>query len=367
MDDVSPAGLNRADPGSLGFDANRLAEAVAFAESAETHWPRDLSAGLAAIEKSREPAPWNEALGPSKNRTGPNGLILKNGSIAASWGDTSSVEMTFSAAKSYLSILAGLAVADGLIGSIDDPVRDYAIDAAFDTDQNRDITWRHLLNMTSEFEGSLWDKPDLIDRHRRIGADADNSKKGTHRDLQPPGSFWEYNDVRVNRLSLCLMQVFRRPLPDVLKERIMGPIGASDTWTWHHYRNSFFEIDGVPMASVPGGAHWGGGLWIASLDHARMGQLIVQRGAWAGQQLIPESWFEALSTPCPVKSTYGLLWWLNTGGAQFSNAPETSFFALGAGQHLVWIDPALQLVAVFRWIDPRKTNDLIGRIMASLG
>lgn len=258
MDDVSPAGLNRADPGSLGFDANRLAEAVAFAESAETHWPRDLSAGLAAIEKSREPAPWNEALGPSKNRTGPNGLILKNGSIAASWGDTSSVEMTFSAAKSYLSILAGLAVADGLIGSIDDPVRDYAIDAAFDTDQNRDITWRHLLNMTSEFEGSLWDKPDLIDRHRRIGADADNSKKGTHRDLQPPGSFWEYNDVRVNRLSLCLMQVFRRPLPDVLKERIMGPIGASDTWTWHHYRNSFFEIDGVPMASVPGGAHWGG-------------------------------------------------------------------------------------------------------------
>ncbi|MDA0663246.1 MAG: serine hydrolase [Proteobacteria bacterium] len=366
MDDVLSAGLRRADPGSMGIDAGRLAEAVAFAETAETRWPRDLSAGLAAIEKSREPAPWNEALGPSKDRGGPNGLILKDGAVVASWGDIASVEVTFSAAKSYLSMLAGLAVADGLIGSIDDPVRDYALDAAFDTDQNRDITWRHLLNMTSEFDGSLWDKPDLVDRHRQNGPGADNSKKGTHRDLQKPGTFWEYNDVRVNRLSLCLMQVFRRPLPAVLKERIMDPIGASDTWIWHHYRNSFFEIDGVPMPSVPGGAHWGGGLWISSLDHARMGQLIVQRGAWEGKQLLPAAWIDSLSKPCPVKPTYGLLWWLNTGGTHYDKAPETSFFAQGAGQNIVWIDPALKLVVVTRWIDARKVNDFAGRVMASL-
>lgn len=365
MDDVALNSLRRTEPERVGFDAGRLAEAVSFAEAAETPWPRDLSAGLAAIEKSREPPPWNEPLGPSKDRSGPNGLILKDGAIAASWGDNNSVEMTFSAAKSYLSILTGLAVADGLIGSIDDPVRDYALDAAFDTAQNKDITWRHLLNLASEFEGSLWDKPDLIDRHRQNGPGADNSKKGIHRDLQKPGTFWEYNDVRVNRLSLCLMQVFRRPLPEVLKERIMDPIGASDSWTWHHYRNSFFEIDGVPMASVPGGAHWGGGLWISSMDHARVGQLILQRGTWEGKQLLPETWIDALSMPCPIKPTYGLLWWLNTGGAHYSNAPETSFFALGAGQNIVWIDPALQIVAVFRWIDARKVNDLIGKIMAS--
>ena len=74
----------------------------AFAESAENTLARaTLVPGLPQSKNPREPAPWNEALGPSKNRTGPNGLILKNGSIAASWGDTSSVEMTFSAAKSY--------------------------------------------------------------------------------------------------------------------------------------------------------------------------------------------------------------------------------------------------------------------------
>src|SRR3546814_5434034 len=78
------------------------------------------------------------------------------------------------------------------------------------------------------------------------------------------------------------MQVFRRPLSEVLKEEIMDPIGASDTWQWHGYRNSYYEIDGRVMQSVPGGSHWGGGLWIDSRDHARFGYLILRRGVWAG-------------------------------------------------------------------------------------
>ncbi len=367
MDDVMPKTMRRAEPAELGLDAEKLAAAVAFAESAETRWPRDLSGGLASVQKSPERPPWNEVLGPTKDRGGPNGLIVKDGAIVASWGDIDGVELTFSAAKSYLAILAGLAIADGLIGGIDDPIRETALDAAYDTPQNRDITWRHMLQMTSEFEGSLWDKPDLIDRNRKNGVGVDNSRKGTHRDLQTPGTFWEYNDVRVNRLSLSLMQVFRQPLPVVLKNRIMDPIGASDSWQWHHYRNSFFEIDGVPMPSVPGGAHWGGGIWISSLDHARVGQLILQRGAWEGRQLLPETWIDAMRAPCDIKPTYGLFWWLNTGGAHFSQAPDTSFFAIGAGQNIVWVEPAHNFVVVARWVDDAKMNDLAGHIMAAMG
>ena len=366
MDDVQSGGLRQADPADLGIDAAKLAEAVAFAEAAETPWPRDLSGGLASLQKEAEAPPWNEVLGPMKDRGGPNGLILKDGAIAASWGDTSRADMTFSATKSYLSILAGVAIGDGLIKSVDDPVREYALDAAFDTPQNESITWRHLLHQTSEWEGSLWDKPDVVDHNRKLGVNADNTKKGTKRELQKPGTFWEYNDVRVNRLSLCLMQVFRKPLSEVLKERIMDPIGASDSWQWQHYRNSFFEIDGVPMASVPGGAHWGGGLCINSHDHVRIGQLILQRGAWDGQQLVPESWIDDLSTPCDIKSTYGYLWWLNTHGAHYKNAPESSFFALGAGQNIIWIEPKHRLLMVARWVHDAKANDLVGHVMASL-
>ncbi len=351
------------DATDAGMDGEKLSAAVAFAETAETPWPRDLSKGLAAGTATREPPPWNEVLGPTRDRGGPNGLILRGGRIVAEWGDTQRVDMTFSIAKSYFSILTGVAVARGLIRDVDDPVREYALDEGFDSPQNRDITWRHLLHQTSEWEGTLWDKPDLVDRNRQVGVGADNSRKGSHRDLQAPGSFWEYNDVRVNRLGLSLTQVFRRPLPEVLRETIMDPIGASDTWEWHAYRNAHVEIDGQSMPSVPGGAHWGGGIFIASRDHARVGLLMARNGQWNGQQLLPASWVDASRTPCPINAEYGYLLWLNTGGAHYDRAPQSSYFAIGAGQSIIWIEPELDLVMVARWIDEASTNALIGHVM----
>lgn len=355
-----------ADAPDLGMRPERLAEAVTFAEASETHWPVELSAGLNADPNVREPAPWNEVLGPTKNRGGPNGLIIRGGKVVARWGDTARVDMTFSVAKSYLALLAGIALGRGLIRDIDDRVRDYALDDGFDSPQNRDVTWRHLLQQTSEWEGTLWDKPDLVDRNRQVGAGADNSRKGTHRDLRRPGTYWEYNDVRVNRLSLSLLQVFRRPLPEVLREAIMDPIGASSSWEWHPYRNSWVEIDGERMASVPGGAHWGGGIFIASEDHARVALLVLRDGLWNDERLLPEGWVAELRTPCAVNPVYGCLWWLNTGRALYGRAPESSLFAIGAGQHVVWVAPEQDLVMVVRWIDAPKVDELIGRVMASL-
>jgi CubicO group peptidase (beta-lactamase class C family) len=349
-----------------GFDEPMLADAVAFAQGAETSWPRDLSRGLAAGTATREPPPWNKVLGPTKDRGAPNGVILRGGKIAAEWGDTRRADMTFSIAKSYLSILTGVAVAQGLIRSVDDPMGEYALDDGFDSPQNRTVTWRHLLQQTSEWEGTLWAKPDLVDRNRQVGVGSDNSRKGTHRDLQAPGTFWEYNDVRVNRLSLSLLQVFRRPLPEVLREIIMDPIGASNTWEWLAYSNARFEIDGKSMPSVPGGAHWGGGIFISSRDHARVGLLMARGGRWNGQQLLPESWVHASRTPCSINPEYGFLWWLNTGARHYDRAPESSYFAIGAGQSTIWIEPEHDLVMVTRWNDEARVNALIGHVMDSL-
>ena len=354
------------DASDAGMDAEKLDDAVAFAESAETPWPTDLSKGLNVETGTNEPPPWNKVLGPTKDRGGPSGLILRGGKIVAQWGDPGRVDMTFSIAKSYLSILTGVAVARGLIRDVDDPVRDYALDDGFDSPQNRDITWRHLLHQTSEWEGTLWDKPDLVDRNRQVGVGSDNSRKGTHRDLQAPGSFWEYNDVRVNRLSLSLLQIFRRPLPEVLREAIMDPIGASDTWEWHAYSNAYFDIDGESMPSVPGGSHWGGGIFISSTDHARVGLLMARGGRWNGQQLLPESWIKSSLIPCPMNPEYGYLWWLNTAGAHYDRAPASSFFAIGAGQSTIWIDPGVDVVMVARWTDAAKVNALIGGMMDAL-
>jgi CubicO group peptidase (beta-lactamase class C family) len=355
------------DAAAAGFDPAKLAAAIAIAETHETSWPYDLEdagnvPGLSQFEK----APWNEALGVFKPRGRPNGLLLRGGRIVGRWGDPTRVEMTFSIAKSYLACLAGIAVGDGLIGNIDGPVADSVTASEFASQRNRAITWRHLLTQTSEWEGTLFDKPDLVDRNRQVGPGTDNSRKGEHRDLCEPGAYWEYNDVRVNVLALALMHVFRRPLPEVLKERIMDPIGTSADWRWHGYRNSYIEIDGQRMQSVPGGTHWGGGIHISSFDHARFGLLVHRGGVWGGRLLLPEGWVDALRAPSSVNDGYGFLWWLNTGHHEWPAASESAYAAVGAGTNIILIDPQFDLILVARLIDQNAVNGLIANVVDAI-
>ena len=163
------------------------------------------------------------------------------------------------------------------------------------------------------------------------------------------------------------MRVFCRPLPEVLKERIMDPIGASDTWEWHGYYNSWLEIDGRIIQSVSGGAHWGGGLWISALDHARVGQLMLNKGAWNGKNILPNDWIESCITPCAIAPSYGYLWWLNKSkNKMFPAAPNSAFCALGVGSQVVYVDPENDLVIVVRWIEKDSIAGFFDRVLASL-
>ena len=352
----------------LGMSAAGLQAAIKYHRAHESAWPHDfITESGRYIGVADEPEAPGDVLGPVRERGEPNGLILRRGYIVAEWGDTHRADMTFSVAKSYLATLAGLAVARGLIRSIDDPVRDYALDEGFASAQNRGITWRQLLQQTSEWQGTLWGKPDSIDHNRDVGkSELGAAQKGQPRPLRPPGTFWEYNDVRVNRLSLSLLQVFRRPLPEVLKSAVMDPLGASSHWEWHPYGSSWFEIDGVRMPSVPGGSHWGGGLWMGTHDHARFGLLIQRDGWWQGRELIPKSWVGEMRRPCALNPEYGLFWWLNTGRTQFPSAPASCYAARGAGSNLIWIDPDHDLVAVVRWIDKASVDGFVKLVVESV-
>ena len=357
-------GCETAAPADLGFHHGRLTEAVAFAEAHEMPWSRDLEEQLGKGEF--EPPPWNEILGPVWPRGGPAGVVLHGGRIAATWGDPDRADLTFSAAKSYLAVLAGVALRRGLIHDLHDPVAAYALDDDFVPEQNRTITWNHLLQQTSEWEGTLWDKPDLVDRNRVLGGGGGGPDKGKHRELQAPGAFWEYNDVRVNRLSLSLLQVFRRPLADVLRHEVHDPIGCSHGWGWHAYRNASFEIDGEVMPSVPGGTHWGGGIRISARDQARFGLLIQRRGTWDGREILSEDYIDTMVTPCAIKSDYGYLWWLNTGRELFPGAPETSAYAIGAGGNNIWVDTDHDLTVVTRWLDTDHASDFMAAVIGAL-
>lgn len=350
---------------AAGFDEAKLAQAIAIAEGNEINWSRDLADQLGRGEF--EPPPWNEVLGPAGTRGGPAGVIVKGGRMAAQWGDPERTDQTFSVAKSYLAVLAGIAWKDGLLGDVDERVAvRLPEDDAFTGAHNGAITWRHLLQQSSEWEGTVWDKPDQIDHNRQLGANADNSRKGQLRERQAPGALYEYNDVRVNLLSRTLMRLFRRPLPEVLAERVMGPIGASDDWAWRGYRNASEEIDGRAMEGVPGGTHWGGGIYIGARDQARLGQLILQGGRWDGAEILPADWVQRMLTPSPTNHQYGFLWWLNGQRDRHPMASARAVSAVGAGGNTILVEPVHDLVMVARWLAPEALNPLITGVIEAI-
>lgn len=342
------------DPIEAGFGPGALEDATAWALAHETPTiPEDPGAYL---RDRFEGLSYQEIVGPTKPRGGVNGLLLHGGRIVAEWGDTRRADMAFSVTKSVLSIVLGLAWDRGLIPDLDAPEGALVDDGGFDSPHNAAITWRHHLQQLSEWEGTLFGKPDRADRRR-----------GIDRELRPPGTFWEYNDVRVNRLALSALRLWQEPLPEVLRREVMEPIGASDTWEWNGYETSWVDVGGRRIQSVSGGGHWGGGLIISSRDLARVGLLMTRRGTWGDRRILSEAWIDESLTPS-IQPSYGFMWWLNTGREQFANAPETSFFALGAGStSTIWVDPEHDLVLVSRWLDGPEVDELIGLVLDALG
>lgn len=342
-----------AKPETVGMNSALLDEAVAHAKTQSSTIPRDFSTQVETFGRVLGPLP--------KERGETNGIILRHGYIVAEWGNTKQVDPTYSVAKSFLSTIAGLAVDRGMIKSVRDPVKNYVTDHGYDSPRNSKVTWEQHLHQTSEWEGSMWGKNSDF-----IGVEQFGRGQRRPREIQEPGEYWEYNDVRINRFSLSLLEVWQKPLPRVLKDEIMDRIGASNTWQYHAYNNSIGMIKGRPMASVSGGTRWGGGLWISARDQARFGYLFLRKGKWKNKQIISENWIRAATTPTRVSGDYGYLWWLNTAQKLYPSLPTTSFAALGYGSNTIWIDPEHDLVVVWRWHRDRSSDEFFKRILAAV-
>jgi len=348
-------------PSKIGIDGTLLQEAIDFAKANEYSEPHDLQL---AIYKSFASEPYHKILGPTRDRGEPAGMIIKDGYVVASWGDTKRVDMTFSVTKSYLSTMAALAIQDGFINSVDDKVVDYIWEGLFDGSHNSKITWRHLLTQSSDWSGELWGGKDWADRPPKDG----NIDDWKFRKLNEPGTVFEYNDVRVNLLSYSLLQVLRQPLPVVLKNRIMDPIGASSTWRWHGYHNSWTDIDGLKMQSVSGGGHSGGGLFINTEDHARFGLLFLNNGKWKNEQLIDPTWIKEMTKPSAAEDNYGFMWWLNPTGSdeRMTAISNNAYYAAGFGGNYIIVEPDHNMVIVLRWLQPSQANEFVTLLKKAL-
>ena len=176
-----------------------------------------------------DPPPFNRLRGPVHARGPQSGVVRQHGADVLAWGEPGRADLTFSVAKSYLALLAGVAQRDGLLPDEDEPVVARLPGIGFDSKHNRGVTWTHLLTQTSEWEGHCFDLPDTVDRWRQVAHDPRRAAgpKGGARPLQSPGSYWEYNDVRINQLALALLHLFRRPLPEVFLEQLLRPSVAA--------------------------------------------------------------------------------------------------------------------------------------------
>ena len=364
----------------MGVDPVKLKDAIDFAIASETKNPRSMEVNHYRTFGKNEP--FGDGIGPFRDRGDQTGVIIYKGYQIASWGEPERPDMTHSVTKSFLSTVTGLAFDRGLIHSVHDTVRPYIApvlpavqnrDKArdigkpyflelFESPHNRTITWDHLLRQTSDWEGTLWGKTDWADRP------SGNPDEWLTRPRNKPGTVYEYNDVRVNVLALATLMVWRKPLPQVLKENIMDPIGASPTWRWYGYDESWVILDGQMVQSVSGGGHWGGGMVISAMDMARFGYLMLRNGKWGERQLLSPEWITMASTPTAVQKDYGFMnWFLNTDKKFLPSAPESSVTHVGNGTNIVYVDKVNDLVVVCRWIENNKLDGFVGRVLGAVG
>ena len=324
------------DAAALGLDPARLAAAIAYAQAHETE---------RALDFSDQEKTFGSRLGSMPTRRAhTNGVVIYKGFVVAEFGDTAAVDPTYSVAKSMLATVAGVGVRDQRIASVLDPVGKTVADGGYAAGPNAGITWQHHLQQESEWQGSMWGK-----NANFIGAVAFGAGERKPRAAVAPGTLFEYNDVRINRFALSLLRVFDRSVPDVFQDEVMGPIGASSSWKWVPYTDSYVDLHGKQVASVSGGTRWGGGMWIDTWDMARFGYLWLRQGAWAGKQIVPPSYVTAALAPSAHGPDYGYLWWLNTKSKNLPGMPATAYAALGAGSNSIVVSPEHDLVVVWRW------------------
>ncbi|MBR8656250.1 serine hydrolase [Achromobacter sp. Marseille-Q0513] len=239
---------------------------------------------------------------------------------------------SFSVAKSFTSTLAGAAVRDGYIKSLDDKVSAYI--PAMKGSAYDDVSVRQLLTMTS---GVRWNE-DYKDPNSDVarfghqqpepGVDTLVSYMRKLPRAAPAGTRWNYSTGETNLLGILVTQATGRPLAQYLQEKIWQPAGMAHEATWLLSKTGQ-EISGAFLQASP-------------RDFARFGQFILEGARVNGQPIVPDDWLSAATTKRADINTpgfgYGYQWWTRDDG---------SFSARGIFGQGIFIDPRRQLVVVF--------------------
>ncbi len=238
------------------------------------------------------------------------------------------MRISWSVAKSLLSALFGIVQAEGAIASLDDPVEKYAptlIGSAYEG-----VSIHDILTMSSgvAFNEDYLDFYSDINKMGRVlalGGSMDDFAAGLTVRAAEPGSRWHYVSIDTHVLGMVIRGATGRDIPELMEEKLLAPLGL--------------EADPVMLTDGDGVSFVLGGLNLRTRDYARVGQMVLQGGAWQGMQIVPADWIATSTSPQAADgSAYGYQWWIP------ANAAPGEVMARGIYGQYIYINPGLGVV-----------------------
>ncbi len=259
-------------------------------------------------------------------------VVLKNGQVVHEsyylGTGPEDLRISWSVAKSFLSALFGIVLAEGHIDSLDDPVTKYVPELA-GTAYDR-ATVRHILTMSSgvafnEDYLDFWSDINRMGRVLALGQSMDGFAASLKDRAAEPGSDWRYVSIDTHVLGMIIRGATGEDIPELLERHILAPLGVEVA--------PCYLTDGYGVSFVLGGLN------MTTRDYARFGQMIAQGGMWQGRQIVPRDWVEASTVPsAPGGAGYGYQWWIADGAA------PGEVNAQGIYGQYIWIDRARNIV-----------------------
>lgn len=249
------------------------------------------------------------------------------------------LRISWSVAKSALSLLLGTLVAEGRI-DLDAPVTQYARDLRGSAYDGASV--RNVLQMASgvafdEDYLDFWSDINRMGRVLALGGSMDAFSAGQSARRGAPGADWQYVSIDTHVVGMVIRGATGQSIPALMEERLFRPLGLE--------RDPHFVTDGHDVAFVLGGLN------LTTRDYARLGQLVLQDGVWEGRQIIPADWIAQSIVPsAPGGALYGYQWWIPT------NARD-EVYARGVYGQFVWIDRARDVVIAVNSADRQFRED----------
>ena len=262
-------------------------------------------------------------------------VVLKDGEIrheSYHLGTTAEDRrISWSVAKSYLSALMGIVLAEGAVENLDDPVTKYVpalVGTAYDG-----ATVLNVLQMASgvTFNEDYLDFNSDINRMGRVlalGQSMDGFAAGLTETFVEPGLQWQYVSIDTHVIGMVIEGATGRSIPDLMQEKLIAPMGLQ--------ADPLYITDGYGTAFVLGGLN------LPTRDYARFGQMFLQMGEWNDAQIVPIDWVAASTEPsAPTaagREQYGLQWWMAP------DAPTGEYYARGIYGQYIYINRAAGVV-----------------------